>query len=232
MDDRGSLPKHMQISEMLVREIAAGRLADGARLKPEREMAAEFGVAVGTLRRALDELTEKGLLERVQGSGNYVRHLPDARSVYTFFRLEVPGGGGLPTAEVLAADPVARPVSLGTEGGEADVLRVRRLRLLDGAPAALEEIWLDMAGAAQLTAADLSESLYLTCQRELGVTVERTEDRVGLSSVPDWGHGQLAIAPGAVCGHVRRRGWAGGRVLEVSETWFDTDRAQFVSRMR
>ncbi|MEM8592139.1 MAG: GntR family transcriptional regulator [Pseudomonadota bacterium] len=232
MDDRGSLPKHMQISEMLVREIAAGRLADGARLKPEREMASDFGVAVGTLRRALDELTEKGLLERVQGSGNYVRHKPDARSVYTFFRLEVPGGGGLPTAEVLAAEGVLRPADLGTEAGETEVLRVRRLRMLDGLPAALEEIWFDIKGAAGLTAADLSESLYLTCQRELGVAIERTEDRVGVGAVPEWGRGQLALEPGAVCGHVRRRGWSGGRVVEVSETWFDASRAQFVSRMR
>ncbi|MEL6700823.1 MAG: GntR family transcriptional regulator, partial [Pseudomonadota bacterium] len=72
MDDRGTLPKHLQIGEMLVREIASGRLADGARLPSERQMASELNVAVGTLRRALDDLTERGLLERVQGSGNYV----------------------------------------------------------------------------------------------------------------------------------------------------------------
>jgi len=236
MEERGSLPKHMQISEMLVREIAAGRLADGARLKPEREMAADLSVAVGTLRRALDDLTEKGLLERVQGSGNYVRHRADVSSVYTFFRLEVPDGGGLPTADVLTVDAVARAkaggVAEATEGGQGALLRVRRLRRLDGHPAALEEIWLDLPGAAALGPADLSESLYLTCQRELGVAIYRTEDRVGVSAVPAWGDGKLEIAVATVCGHVRRRGWAQGRIVEVSETWFDVARARFVSRMR
>ncbi|MEO0666174.1 MAG: GntR family transcriptional regulator [Pseudomonadota bacterium] len=230
MDARGSLPKHMQISELLVREIAAGRLADGARLPTERALAGDLGVAVGTLRRALDELTEKGLLERVQGSGNYVRHKPDARSLYAFFRLERPGGGGLPTAEVISADALPRPETLATEGGAPRVLRVRRLRRLDGFAAALEEIWVDAAGAAGLAARALSESLYLTYQQALGVAIDRTEDRVGVAPLPEWG--ALDIPPGTPVGHVTRRGWADGKVVETSETWFDSNVARFVSRMR
>jgi len=42
-------PLYAVVERHLLREIMAGRLADGARLPPEREMAAEFGVAVGTL---------------------------------------------------------------------------------------------------------------------------------------------------------------------------------------
>ncbi|MEL6548880.1 MAG: GntR family transcriptional regulator [Pseudomonadota bacterium] len=230
MDARGSLPKHMQISELLVREIAAGRLADGARLPGEREMAQGMGVAVGTLRRALDDLTERGLLERVQGSGNYVRQSVDARSVYAFFRLERPEGGGLPTAEVISAEAVPRPEHLPTETHEARVLRVRRLRRLDGVAAALEEIWLDAPGAAGLARQELSESLYLTYQERLGIAIARTEDRVGTGTLPDWG--ALGPAPGSIVGHVARRGWAGGRVVEASETWFDSEAARFVSRTR
>ena len=52
MTDRLSLPKYVQIAEMLIREIAAGHLADGARLAPEREMAATLGTSVTTLRKA------------------------------------------------------------------------------------------------------------------------------------------------------------------------------------
>ncbi|MEM1236784.1 MAG: GntR family transcriptional regulator [Pseudomonadota bacterium] len=233
MDDRGSLPKHMQISELLMREVASGRLADGARLPPEREMATDLQISVGTLRRALDNLTERGLLERVQGSGNYVRARGDVRSIYAFFRLDVPGGGGLPTAHVLSAEAVARPEGLETEGGQGEVLRIRRLRLLDDKPAALEEIWLDTPGAAELGPGDLSESLYLTFQRELGIAIDRTEDRVSVGEVPDWGRGQLDLVPGAACGYVRRLGWAGTRgVVEASQTWFDSKRAEFVSRNR
>jgi hypothetical protein len=74
--------------------------ATGERLPPERDMAEELGIAVGTLRKALAELQNRGLLERVQGSGNYVRAISDPKSVYAMFRLELLGGGGLPTAEI------------------------------------------------------------------------------------------------------------------------------------
>ncbi len=53
MAKTSALPKFVQLSEMLIREIAAGHLTDGARLPPERDMADDLGVAVGTLRKAL-----------------------------------------------------------------------------------------------------------------------------------------------------------------------------------
>ena len=56
----GALPIYQQVSELLIREIAAGRLLDGQRLPPERAMAAEHGVTVRTLRKALAELLEAG----------------------------------------------------------------------------------------------------------------------------------------------------------------------------
>lgn len=46
---KGSLPVYLQIAETLVRDITAGRLIDGEKLPPEREMATTLGIAVGTL---------------------------------------------------------------------------------------------------------------------------------------------------------------------------------------
>ena len=138
-----ALPKYIQIAETLIREIASGRLADGVRLPPEREMAAEMGIAVGTLRKALEDLDQKGLLRRVHGSGNYVRYRPEAAGVYAFFRLERIEGGGLPTAEVLDVTRVGRGHGVPPVGWPGAAHRIRRLRRLSGQPVALEEIWLD-----------------------------------------------------------------------------------------
>jgi GntR family transcriptional regulator len=63
---QGSLPIYLQVTELIIRDIAAGRLIDGEKLPPERDMAADLGIAVGTLRKALAELQNRGLLERVQ----------------------------------------------------------------------------------------------------------------------------------------------------------------------
>ena len=57
-----SLPKYIQISEFLAREIAAGRLISGTRLAPERQMAKDFKTSVITLRKALKRLEVLGVL--------------------------------------------------------------------------------------------------------------------------------------------------------------------------
>lgn len=206
------LPRHIEIAETLIRRIGAGLIADGARLPTERDMAAECGVAVGTLRKALAILADKGLLDRVQGSGNYVRAKGRVASVYGMFRLELDAGGGLPTAEVLSVSPA--------EGGTA----IRRLRRLDGLAVAVEDIlW---RGPGTPAAEDLSDSLYLTWAQLYGVTVTAVEDRVGIGAFPGWS----PLAPGAAAGHIARRSWAGPALVETSLTWFDADRARFVSR--
>ena len=230
---RGPLPVHLQISEMLIREIAAGRLADGARLPTEREMAANLGIAVGTLRRALADLTEKGLLDRIQGSGNYVRARSDLLGVYAFFRLERIGGGGLPTAETLSVERLRKPSDLPEFGSADEAHRIRRLRRLDGEPAAIEEIWLDASRAERLGSEDLSESLYLHYRLALGFTIARAEDHIAVAPVPDWAPVDFRPLPGTVVGFVERIAWAGdGASVEYSRTWFDPGAARYISRFR
>ncbi|SFQ99657.1 GntR family transcriptional regulator [Poseidonocella sedimentorum] len=226
------LPVYLQISEMLIREIAVGRLADGARLPPEREMARELGASVGTLRKALAELEAKGMLERRQGSGNYVRANDAAQSLYSMFRLELIGGGGLPTARFLDVAEMAKPADLPGFGTSGRATRMRRLRLLNDTPIAVEEIWLDGA-AGEVRPADLSESLYHYYQTRLGFWIARAEDRVAIGAVPGWAPGEFAPRPGAITGYIERLSWAQSpEPVEFSRTWFDTDKAIYLQRLR
>lgn len=228
-----ALPKSLQLSEMLIREIAAGHIADGARLPPEREMAAEHGVAVGTLRKALAALETRGLLQRVQGSGNYVRARTEVDSIYAFFRLELAAGGGLPTARVMDVLRLAKPDAAKCIGPGKFAHRIRRLRLLDGVGVALEEIWLDERFARHLRAETLKESLYLYYKNELNLVIARVEDRVGVAPAPDWGSREIALAPGAPAGFVERLGWGDEpEPAEYSRTWFNADLARYTMRLQ
>lgn len=227
-----ALPKYIQISERLIREIAAGHIADGARLPPEREMADGLGIAVGTLRKALADLEGKGLLERIQGSGNYVRHRPQVASVYGFFRLERLKGGGLPTAKTLGVKRLAKPADAPAFGTDAEGHRIRRVRWLDEDVVALEEIWLDGGQAQEVAAEALSESLYLFYRERLGIVVARVEDRIGVAPVPAWADPRFGPRPGGQVGFIERISWdEAGRAVEYSRTWFDQSKARYVSRM-
>jgi GntR family transcriptional regulator len=229
---RTGLPIYQQISEMLIRDIAAGRLPDGERLPPERVMAADIGIAVGTLRRALEDLEEKGLLERVQGSGNYIRTQNLRSHFYSMFRIELLEGGGFPNARVLSIDVLDKPDDLPTFGTAPRASRIRRLRLLDETPIALEEIWLD-GSMGEVAADGLEDSLYEYYKRALNFWITRAEDRVSFAPLPDWGPPALACQPGDTAGYIERLSWADtADSIEFSRTWFDTSRAHYVQRMR
>ena len=233
MQPPGSLPIYVQITELLVRDIAAGRLIDGEKLPPERDMAEELGIAVGTLRKALAELQNRGLLERIQGSGNYVRAISDPKSVYAMFRLELLGGGGLPTAEILTIDRLAKPADLPAFGTSGEAHRIRRLRRLSGKPAALEEIWLDGSYIEIIDPEAVSESLYLFYRTKLSLWIARAEDQIGLDAVPDWAPAVFGQKAGAPIVHIQRisQDQEGVRA-EVSRTWLDHTVARYVARLK
>ena len=245
-----SLPRHIQITELLQREIAAGRWQHGERLPPESTLAARLGVAVGTLRKSLAELAARGVLQRRQGSGTYVQQREGQRSVYAFFRLERLDGAGLPGAQVLDLQRCWRTPAGLTEAGDAPAVplpalggaapdqpqplwRLRRLRLLDQQPVAVEEIWFDGSQLPQLDAAALHESLYLFYETRLGLWIDRVEDHVSVATVPAWAPPAFGLLPGTAAGAVARSGWdQHGRLHEVSHTWFDPARARYTARWR
>jgi len=225
-----ALPKYVQIAEMLIRDIAAGRLADGARLPPEREMADGLGTAVGTLRKALGVLVDKQLLERVQGSGNYVRARGNVSSVYSFLRIERREGGGLPTAEVLSIDHMVAPKQAGFACPNG--FRFRRLRFMDDVPAAMEEIWLDGAVTDSIDEAAVSESLYLYYSEVLGVVITSAEDRINVAAAPTWTDARFGLRAGEIAGYIERTGRNHtGQTVEFSKTWFDPNQINYVSRL-
>ncbi|KUJ79773.1 GntR family transcriptional regulator [Ruegeria profundi] len=227
-----ALPVYIQIAELLIRDIAAGRLIDGERLPPEREMAAQLNVSVGTLRKSLAELEKKGMLERIQGSGNYVRESGTQNSVYAMFRLELPEGGGLPKADILAVDYLAKPPDLPEFGASGLGSRVRRMRYLNDTIIAVEEIWLDES-AGRIDREMLSDSLYRYYQHQLGFWITRAEDRVSVRPLPQWTPPEFTKAAGELVGYIERFSWSEKtEPVEFSKTWFDPDRATYVQRLK
>lgn len=216
---------------MLAREIKAGILLDGERLEPERHMAKRLGIAVGTLRKSLAVLVENGMLERIQGSGNYIRNVDGNNTIYGFFRLELLAGGGLPSATTIS---VKRKSGIGYHsfGVRDDYYRIRRTRFLNDVAVALEEIWLDASYAQEpLSKRELSDSLYQYYKEQLGFWIARVEDSVSIKAAPKWRPSEFNTATSKPWGFVERSSWdQQGKQVEFSKTWFDTKTARYVAR--
>ena len=66
---------YVRVADDIATRITSGELVRGARLRAERELAYHYGVAYGTVRRAMKELRARGLIDTVQGRGTFVaRH--------------------------------------------------------------------------------------------------------------------------------------------------------------
>jgi DNA-binding GntR family transcriptional regulator len=77
-DAGGPAYVYMRMADHLAARIAAGELPADARLPGERDLAAEYGVAIGTARRAVEELRDRRKVVTLPGKGTFVLGKPDA----------------------------------------------------------------------------------------------------------------------------------------------------------
>ena len=68
---------YARVADHIAARIAAGELAPGERLPGERDLAAEYGVALGTVRRAVGELRHRGLVVTLPAKGTFIAVKPD-----------------------------------------------------------------------------------------------------------------------------------------------------------
>lgn len=177
------LPLYARLAELLTRRIAAGEWSPDAPLPSETALAADYGVSLGTLRKATEQLVDEGLLERRQGSGTYVRRARLDKSLFRFFRFA--GGraqGAVPVSRILRREIVAAdrwPVAAHALGGAAELIRIERLRLWDNEPFLAEEIALPLASFAplmELAVEDFGPLLYPLYEKVCGQIVASAEE--------------------------------------------------------
>ena len=71
-----NIPIYRQLVDAIRAAVKKGQLADGQQLPTVQDMSADLGIAVGTIKRAYDELEREGMLEKVQGRGTFVKYHP------------------------------------------------------------------------------------------------------------------------------------------------------------
>lgn len=229
------LPIYIQIGELLHREIAAGQWKVGQRLPVEAQLARQLGVAVGTLRKSLAKLEDDGLLERRQGSGTYVKRLPEGGAIYQLFRLELLEGAGIPHADILSIDTQANPeiaATLDLADNTHELWRIRRLRFINKTLVAAEEIWIDKKHDPLLDQRRLHESLYQYYRENFDFWISQVSDKVSCAIAPDWVCKQLKLENASTLGLVIRQSQSNrNRIEEFSMTWFNPKVCQYVNRI-
>lgn len=178
-------PLYVEVREKLLSNITLGRWPSGRSLPSETELAAEFGVSIGTLRKAVDELVQEKLLVRQQGRGTFVATHNVERTLNDFFRIRHNDGlSRFPQIETLSlrkqrADELTAQRLQLEEG--ARVFRITNLLNVGGLPAALDQIYLPAHRFEGLTLEVYIRrpgAIYQLYQSRFGVNVLGAEEHV------------------------------------------------------
>lgn len=182
LDRSGPIPLYFQIAQRIEKAILNGELPAGSRLENEVSLGERLGLSRPTVRRAIQDLVDKGLLVRRRGIGTQVVHGQVTRGVeLTSLYEDLSRSGQKPSTKILeykitkADSKMAE--KLGIELG-SDVIYMRRLRAADNVAVSIMENWLP-AEFIDITEADLNEHGLYQILRARGVTIRVAKQKIG-----------------------------------------------------
>jgi GntR family transcriptional regulator len=209
--EAAGMPLYRAVKRALLQAIEAGRLAPGESLPNEAALGQAFGVSVGTVRHAVDELVAEHIVVRRQGRGTFVATHSADRFLFQFFHVERSDGlREVPTVELLSFERTR----LDEEAASALSLRsgdpafhVENRLLLQGRPVVHDVLMLPALLFKGLTEKRLRErpgTIYQLYQSEFGITVLRAVERARAVAADRGASRVLGLAAGTPVLQVRR----------------------------
>ncbi|MCK6067996.1 MULTISPECIES: GntR family transcriptional regulator [Microbacterium] len=182
LDRTGPVPLYFQVSSAIERAIRSGDIAPGARLENEIAIAQRLGLSRPTIRRAMEELVDKGLLVRRRGIGTQVVQGQVTRQVeLTSLYEDLQSSHHAPGTRVLEHEirpaDAATAAALSVPAG-SDVVYLRRQRSTDGVPVAVLVNYLP-PDFADITTEQLEAKGLYQIMRARGVTIRVANQRIG-----------------------------------------------------
>jgi GntR family transcriptional regulator len=182
MTDLAYAPRYREIEQALRSRIAS--MQPGHRLPSDADLCAEFGVSRMTARHAMAQLAEEGLVRRDPGRGTFVAEPPTHRRanfLMTFSR-EMRRQGRVPSSRI-----VGRTVRTPDESERVDlrvarneqIIELRRVRLADGAPVAVEVAVLAARCVPAVLDADLETGSLHEVLINAGIVPSRGKSSIG-----------------------------------------------------
>ncbi|WP_027956377.1 GntR family transcriptional regulator [Halobacillus kuroshimensis] len=229
-------PLYRRIAQQIKEEIESGQWEAGEAIPTELHLSERYDASRVTVRQAVKRLVEEGLLEKVQGSGTYVKEQKIEHNIFELisFTEEMRSLGKEPVNKVIhfqliEPEPHVRRY-LNLEEAEK-VFYVRRQRLVDGIPYVLEDTYLPVSLFPNLSYGIMIGSKYDYIEKEVGMKIKDSfQEVIPVLPTPDVAEALTVEESMPILKIQSYSVFMDGTVFEYSENHFKSDEYKFTLR--
>ncbi|MEJ4100828.1 GntR family transcriptional regulator [Corynebacterium mastitidis] len=230
----GDSPKHTQLREIL-EHYCATELAPGDMLPSERDIEQAYGVSRITVRRALGDLVAAGRLRRERGKGTFVAPSPlVSRPHLASFSSEMRAQRVAASSRILLAERGTPPPEVARWFGTPEHqphIRLRRLRLGNDEPYAIDDAWYHAGLAPDLLETEVYHSVYTILEQRYGLRITDATQTITAVSATPGAAALLDVPPKTALLSIERQSRAGEARVEYCSSVYRTDRYRMRARV-
>lgn len=232
------IPIYYQLEEQIRELIEKGELTPGDALPSEREYAEKYQISRMTARHALTKLVNDGYLLRLQGKGTFVaeRKVEQPLQGLTSFSEDMIARGMVATSRILTFEIIPATSQIATQLSiqEYDsVYEIKRIRLADDVPMALETSYLPANLIKELTEEIVNHSLYTYIEERLNLQIDYASQVIESSVANQMEAEYLKINQGAPILLIQRNSYLkDGTPVELVKSSYRADRYKFKIQMK
>ncbi|MBM4761399.1 GntR family transcriptional regulator [Bacillus sp. B15-48] len=232
------IPIYYQLVELIQKQIENGDLQPGEALPSEREYAETFHISRMTARQALTQLEHNGLVYRIQGSGTFVadKKIEQPLQGLTSFTEDMTARGMKPSSQLLHFEVIPATMQIANQlqiQEYGPVYEIKRIRLADDVPIALETNYISANRIKGLTEQIVNQSIYAYMEEQLNLQIEQATQTIESSIAEPLEAQYLHIQPGAPVMLIQRNTFLqDGTPVEFVKSTYRADRYKFMIQMR
>jgi GntR family transcriptional regulator, N-acetylglucosamine utilization regulator len=238
LDRNSPIPLYDQLKAAIDERIESGEWSPETQVPSERGLCEQFQISRITVRQALNQLVSDGRLIRIHGRGTYVAPSPLKKCLLPLvgFSEDMLARGQKPGAHVLqfesatAPPHVARALELGAW---EEIIILKRLRLANGRPMAVETVHIPKRVCPGLLQEDLEDrSFYQLLKKKYGISPVRAAQQWQAVACPTPDAKLLGIRRGSPVLRIQRTTFEReGHPFEHLESFFRGDRYIFYAEL-
>lgn len=233
IDKNSPLPIYFQIEEQIKRQIENGEFQAHDALPSEREYAEQFEISRMTVRQAINNLVNDGYLYRQKGRGTFVadKKLEQQLNGLTSFTEDMKARGLNPSSKLLSFEIIPADKKIASElhiSLYAPVYEIKRIRLADDVPMALETVYMSANLIKGLTEDIINLSLYQYVENYVKLKIDYASQTLESAIASELEVTHLAIPKNSPILFIQRNTFLiAGTPLEYVKSAYRADRYKF-----